>query len=142
MIDDCGLESPGENLGTMMSVRKRAEHFGDALILLAQSDDRRDRQAAAHQLLADFVRPYLPQAKRHDDALSRLDRMIKAEAEARPELLFLAYVRKLITVHRPSNVRWVCQGDPPPECTLTYAPEMPIRNVEDVRSPSRVLGCS
>jgi hypothetical protein len=73
----------------MLSLRERAEHFGDALVLLAQWDDRRDRQAAAHQLLADYVRPYLATAKRHNNALSRLDRVLKAGAESHPERIFL-----------------------------------------------------
>jgi hypothetical protein len=125
----------------MISVRGRAQHFGDALVLLAQADDRRDRQAAAHQLLADFVRPYLPNATRHNNALSRLDRMLKHEWEARPDLIFLPYVRKLIAVHRPYNVRWVCPGDPPAECAAEFNSGMPTRSVEDVRSPSCIVGC-
>ena len=67
--------------------------------------------------------------------------MVKAELEARPETHFLPYVRKLIAVHRPSNVRWVCPGDPPAECFVEYSPPLAERYVEDVRSPSRVLGC-
>src|SRR4051794_26327988 len=125
-----------------MQLRERTEHFGDALILLAQSDDRRDRQAAAHQLLAEFVRPYLPTAKRHNDALSRLDRMLKAEAESKPELFFLPYVRKLISAHRPSNLGWICPGDPPVECKAEHIPVLPSRNAEDVRTASRQFGCS
>jgi hypothetical protein len=116
-----------------MSVRGRAQHFGDALILLAQPDDRRDRQAAAHQLLADFVRPYLANATRHNNALSRLDRMVKPEWEARPDLIFLPYVRKLIAVHRPYNVRWVCPGDPPVACAAEHDSGMP--------RPSCIVGC-
>src|SRR3954463_14822590 len=95
-------------VGMMMSLRARAEHFGDALILLAQSDDRRDRQAAAHQLLAAFVPPYLPLAKGHNNALSRLDRLIKAERSVRPALIFLACIRRLVAAHRSPNVSWIC----------------------------------
>ena len=86
-----------------MQLRERVEHFGDALTLLAQSDDRRDRQAAAHQLLAEFVRPYLPNAKQHHDALSRLERMVRAESDSRPELVFLPYVRKIIANTSPKK---------------------------------------
>jgi hypothetical protein len=124
----------------MMSLRERAEHFGDALILLAQADDRRDRQAAAHALLADFVRPYLASGKRHHNALSRLDRMVRTECEARPDLAFLPYVRKLIAVHRPANVHWKCPGPQPAECAPEYSAARE-RFVEDVRTPSRQLGC-
>jgi hypothetical protein len=127
--------------GETMHLRERAEHFGDALILLAQADDRRDRQAAAHQLLAEFVRPYLPAAKRHNNALSRLDRIVKAECDCKPELIFLPYVRKLIAVHRPSNVSWLCPGDPPAECSPRHAAALSNPSVEDVRSASRILGC-
>lgn len=123
----------------MMSLRERAEHFGDALVLLAQSDDRRDRQAAAHQLLADFVRPYLPTAKRHNNALSRLDRVLKAGAESHPELNFLHYVHKLVAAHRPSNLGWICPGKPPAECTFDHVPALPARSVEDVRTPTRAF---
>lgn len=125
-----------------MQLRERIEHFGDALILLAQSDDRRDRQAAAHQLLAEFARPYLPTAKRQNDALSRLDRMVKDEAEAKPELFFLSYIRKLISAHRPSNIGWICPGDPPVECKAEHIPALPHRSAEDVRTASRQLACS
>src|SRR5215217_1697378 len=88
----------------MVSLRERAEYFGDALVLLAQSDDRRDRQAAAHALLADFVRPYLANSKRHNNALSRLDQVVKATSESRPELIFLHYVRELIVAHSPATL--------------------------------------
>ena len=124
-----------------MQLRERVEHFGDALILLAQSDDRRDRQAAAHQLLAEFVRPYLPNAKQHHDALSKLERMVRGECDSKPELVFLPYVRRLIAAHRPWNIGWVCPGDPPAECTAEHIPEMPNRSVEDLRSPSRTVAC-
>src|SRR4051812_48988916 len=107
-----------------MSLRARAEHVGDALILLAQSDERRDWQAAAHQLLADFVRPYLPVAKRHNNALSRLDRIVRTECSSRPDLIFLTYIRKLIAAHRPANVSWICPGKPPAECKPDHAPGM------------------
>ena len=127
--------------GVIMHLRERCEHFGDALILLAQADDRRDRQAAAHQLLAEFVRPYLPTAKRHNNALSRLDRMVKAECDSRPELIFLSYLRKLIAVHRPYNLNWVCPDGAPVECSPRHVPALPKRSVEDLRTASRVLGC-
>jgi hypothetical protein len=135
------MVAPGK-MGIGMRLRERAEHFGDALILLAQSDDRRDRQAAAHQLLAEFVRPYLAAAKRHTNALSGLDRIVKAESDCRPELIFLPYVRKLITAHRPSNVAWVCPGGPPAECTLEHMPAPSQRSAEDLRISARVLGCA
>jgi hypothetical protein len=76
-------------------------------------------------------------AKRHNNALSRLDRVVTAAAESRPDLTFLPYVRKLIAAHRPGNLSWVCPGNPPPECRSEDAPKMPVRSVEDVRPPSR-----
>jgi hypothetical protein len=108
----------GEFTGIPMRLRERLEHFGDALILLAQADGSRDPQDAAHQLLAQFVRPYLANARRHNEALAKLDRMIKAEMSLKPELAFLPLVRKLIAAHRPLNVTWVCPGEPPAACRL------------------------
>ena len=43
-----------------MRLRERVEHFGDALILLAQAGGSRDPQDAAHRLLAQLIAAHRP----------------------------------------------------------------------------------